>query len=1032
LFALACLLHAPRSAAAQSPVFVDDSVNDGLVAHWRLDQTHGAGNTLTADLVGGFAGTLVGSPLLTDTVPAPIVDYSRAAMTFRSGGRMEADAPALRLVNDVTLSMWVKLDDGAPLGVVAAVGSPGPDITSGDGWVLRLGANEVAITFYGPGIGGGFGNAATSVGTAWRHVVVRLSGGTTDVFLDGVSAISGSGPSGAAATAGLRLGALAGGAEPFAGVIDDVRFFNRPLTDAEILRLAQGNLCLFDGSTWDLAFREIQCGLNEVAAGGEVRVAQGTYYPGSSAQASNTISQSLTLRGGFLGLTAPSVAERNTRPIVDPVAGITVINGDVLGNDGANFANRADNVNVLVRVTQPVSLTLDGLRLTAGDRLAGPGAGVNDQGGNTANWTLRNMGFVANRSGEFGAAISTFSSSLRVESSAFLSNTAQFAGGAIWSNSPPVVVASSWFSGNLAANGGGAIFGSGLVSVTLSSFVQNQAISGGAINASDVLTLTGSVFNQNSASDGGAVRATGSRSWLEGNQFIANTAQQSGGGASISSPDAVFLDNYWYLNSADGGGALEVNRAAIQGDRFEGNSGSFGASAIQAFESIAVLRTSFRENFSTGWGTLSVNAPNEVSLIANSLFYNNVGADTVGADIVARGNSASGVFLVNNTHRTDSAAAEPFAISLSEAGAQLRNSIISGYATAAVTTSMGAAVSESFNLFQGNPPTVGGTPAATSFTGDPLFVDPAGFNLRLQLASPAIDVGNTTGLPVLQPPLSFATDLDDNPRQIKSWANRPGIIDLGAYEFQATASDAVLDPPTTGFEGNPLTLSAGSSLGQLPLTFGWDCTSNGSFEQSGANASVDCTYADDGAFTARLVVTGSTGLTDSTTAPVVIENLAPAVALDPAPRSAFAGVAQSFDFGTLADPGALDAPWTVTIDWGDGSPDTVFQRTALGALPAQNHTYATAGNRTVTVTAASVRPPASLWRWLSRCRPTPAAPTRAARDSRSTSAPPPPPVRRHSPLRGTAPITARSSRRGATPRSPAPTRTTAPSPRACW
>jgi hypothetical protein len=62
------------------------------------------------------------------------------------------------------------------------------------------------------------------------------------------------------------------------------------------------------------------------------------------------------------------------------------------------------------------------------------------------------------------------------------------------------------------------------------------------------------------------------------------------------------------------------------------------------------------------------------------------------------------------------------------------------------------------------------------------------------------------------------------------------------------------------------------------------------------------------------------------------------------------GVAKSFTLGSFADandPG----PWQVTVDWGDSSTDTVFNATAVGALPSQSHTYA-AGTFDVLVTVS--------------------------------------------------------------------------------
>ena len=68
-----------------------------------------------------------------------------------------------------------------------------------------------------------------------------------------------------------------------------------------------------------------------------------------------------------------------------------------------------------------------------------------------------------------------------------------------------------------------------------------------------------------------------------------------------------------------------------------------------------------------------------------------------------------------------------------------------------------------------------GVKLQSSWTTDPLFVNPAGGDFRLQSTSPCINAGNNADV-------SGATDLDGNPRI------SGGTVDIGAYEYQTPTS----------------------------------------------------------------------------------------------------------------------------------------------------------------------------------------------------------------------------------------------------
>ena len=83
----------------------------------------------------------------------------------------------------------------------------------------------------------------------------------------------------------------------------------------------------------------------------------------------------------------------------------------------------------------------------------------------------------------------------------------------------------------------------------------------------------------------------------------------------------------------------------------------------------------------------------------------------------------------------------------------------------------------------------GGCPTAVNCdhlrSGDPLFVDAAVGDLRLQLASPAIDAGNNAAVPsgVLTDLLGFPRFVDIA-SIVDTGNGTPPIVDMGAYEAQ--------------------------------------------------------------------------------------------------------------------------------------------------------------------------------------------------------------------------------------------------------
>ncbi len=85
--------------------------------------------------------------------------------------------------------------------------------------------------------------------------------------------------------------------------------------------------------------------------------------------------------------------------------------------------------------------------------------------------------------------------------------------------------------------------------------------------------------------------------------------------------------------------------------------------------------------------------------------------------------------------------------------------------------------------------------------------------------------------------------------------------------------------------------------------------------------------------------------------PLASPPLAPQVTAPP-DQTGYEGTVEAFSLGSFTDAGT-GSPWTVDIDWGDGSSHTTFSAATAGALGTQNHAYADNGTYQATVKVAN-------------------------------------------------------------------------------
>ncbi|MGZ5347505.1 MAG: LamG-like jellyroll fold domain-containing protein, partial [Solirubrobacterales bacterium] len=212
------------SSVAEATTAVAPPTPPGLAGAWAFDE--GAGTT-TADASGrGNAGTLIGASWTTQGRYGNALSFNGAS-TVRV-----ADSASLDLTTAMTLSAWIRptalqsgwrtiLQREADAYFLNASNSDGPLRPSGGG---TLGGNTQYLS----------GPTANPV-DAWTHVALSYDGATLRLFVNG-SQVSSRATAGAIQTTDnpLWIGGNSPYGEYFQGLIDEVRVYDRALSQADI------------------------------------------------------------------------------------------------------------------------------------------------------------------------------------------------------------------------------------------------------------------------------------------------------------------------------------------------------------------------------------------------------------------------------------------------------------------------------------------------------------------------------------------------------------------------------------------------------------------------------------------------------------------------------------------------------------------------------------------------------------------------------------------------------------------------------
>ncbi len=209
------------------------ALSDGLVAHYAFDE--GSGTTAVDSTSYGADGTHDGTP-----GPTHVAGVMAGALEFSgdSDGVEVADPVDGHLdfgTGDFSISFWFQ-QSGAPagteriLGKLATGSDPGFVVYVDNAGYINFGVSDGSL--FEAVWGSGFldGN--------WHHVVAERNGGSLTLHVDGVDVDTWSGPTGSVSNGeNLRFGSSSPVSGDYDGKLDEVRFYNRTLSDSEIAQL---------------------------------------------------------------------------------------------------------------------------------------------------------------------------------------------------------------------------------------------------------------------------------------------------------------------------------------------------------------------------------------------------------------------------------------------------------------------------------------------------------------------------------------------------------------------------------------------------------------------------------------------------------------------------------------------------------------------------------------------------------------------------------------------------------------------------
>ena len=211
----------PNAINLGQPVNRSAPLNRGLVAWWLAIPQRMQGNRFL-DLCGVSHGVLRSGPLWSSPLGRP----GGLGSIFFDGVNDDILAPTISIAADISFSLWAKIVAYSGQGFFIQKGPVNSQ------WALYYDISFIRIT---GGSATTYSVAAPSNGV-WHHFVGTISGTTGTIYIDGISAGSGTITAIANGSGSICIGSFDGGYY-ISGNLDDVRLYNRILSASEAWQL---------------------------------------------------------------------------------------------------------------------------------------------------------------------------------------------------------------------------------------------------------------------------------------------------------------------------------------------------------------------------------------------------------------------------------------------------------------------------------------------------------------------------------------------------------------------------------------------------------------------------------------------------------------------------------------------------------------------------------------------------------------------------------------------------------------------------